>query len=80
MTTKQDISEWFLEGQKGGATHMIVVCDTFDHEDYPVYVMPKENVREIVKNYSGNMQNVMEVYNLSLNKEMQLNKTRVFEF
>lgn len=31
-TTQQEISEWFDRGVKEGATHMIVVCDTFDYE------------------------------------------------
>lgn len=38
MTTQDDIREWFLAGTELAATHLIVVCDTFDHEDYPVYV------------------------------------------
>jgi|ERR1039458_6306432 hypothetical protein len=38
MTTKEDLRRWFNEGVELKATHMIVVCDTFDHEDYPVYV------------------------------------------
>jgi hypothetical protein len=30
-TTKEDISQWFDEGVKKGATHMLVVTDTFDY-------------------------------------------------
>lgn len=47
-------------------THLVVVCDTFDHEDYPVYVKLGENVRDVVTKYNGpNMQRVMEVYDLT---------------
>ena len=46
-TTKQEIKEWLLEGLKTKSTHVITVCDTFDHEDYPVYVKPGGNVKDI---------------------------------
>lgn len=38
MTSRNDISSWFDSGIQLGATHMIVVCDTYDYDDYPVYV------------------------------------------
>jgi hypothetical protein len=45
-TSKEDIKVWIKRGQDQKATHMIVVCDTFDWEDYPVYVSASENVQE----------------------------------
>jgi len=45
-TTKEDIQRWLDYGKESGATHVIVVCDTFDWEDYPVYVSPTEDVNE----------------------------------
>lgn len=68
MTSKKEIEQWFRDGVEQGATHMIVVCDTFDYEDYPVYVASDQNFRKIVSKYqlsAGNMQKVMEVYDLS---------------
>lgn len=81
-TTKEDIKEWIKQGKAQGATHMIVVCDTFDWEDYPVYVKPDEDVRKRYDSYASgaNMQKVMEVYNLSKNIETQLKTRRNFEF
>jgi len=65
MTTREDLADWIDRGIEQGATHMIVVCDTFDYSDYPVYVKPSEDVRTVVKKYNGvNMQSIMEVYNL----------------
>ena len=65
-TTIEDLKRWFNRGKEIGATHLIVVCDTFDWEDYPSYVMPQENVVAKAEGYHGpNMQKVMEVYNLS---------------
>lgn len=78
--TRIDIACWFDNGVEKKATHMIVVCDTFDHEDYPVFVMSGEDVREKVKKYSENMQRVMEVYDLSMDKTEQLDQHRVFNY
>lgn len=81
-TTIQDLQEWFDRGVKEKATHMIVVCDTFDHEDYPVFVKPTENVHDVAKQYNNtNMQRIMEVYNLRMSKEEQFSsRARVFNY
>jgi hypothetical protein len=65
--SKEDIRRWLQEGSKDpDCTHVIVACDTFDYEDYPVYVKKGEDVQERIKEYSGkNMQRVMEVYSLT---------------
>lgn len=80
-TTRQDIIGWFKRGKDQGATHMIIVCDTYDWEDYPVYVMPDEDVHKKHSQYSGpNMQKVMEVYNLQKDMDSQMKQHRNFEF
>lgn len=79
--TRLDIQGWLTTGHEKKATHVIVVVDTFDHEDYPVYVMAEENVRDRYEEFNGkNMQRVMEVYNLSLPDDEQLAQKRVFNF
>jgi hypothetical protein len=46
---------------------MIVVCDTFDHEDYPVYAFGPEDCWGKYRSHDGvNMQRIMEVYDLNL--------------
>jgi hypothetical protein len=71
-TTKEDLKRWFDAGKKEDATHLIVVCDTFDHEDYPVHVKKGEDVNERVSHYNGpNMQKVMEVYSYKKTWEEQ---------
>jgi hypothetical protein len=73
-TTIDDLKEWFKDGKRQHATHMIVVDDAFEHEDYPVYVMPGMDVNEKLKDYTdANMQRVMEVY--SLKKKFEDQKT-----
>lgn len=79
--SKADIDRWFERGAVDGATHMIVVCDTFDHEDYPVYVRPGQKSREVAADYDGkNMQRVMEVYNLAQDKAAQLAERRAINY
>jgi len=80
-TTPDRIRAWLLEGRNAGATHMIVVCDTFEYDDYPVFVMPGQNPRDIAKEYDNvNMQKIMEVYAFSQDIEMQLKERRAFHW
>ena len=72
-TTKDDIRGWFESGVRQEATHLIVVCDTYDWEDYPVYIMPGTDAKEEVDKRQGkNMAKVMEVYNLKKDMEDQI--------
>ena len=64
--TKQDVDRWIATGKKNGATHIVSVCDTWNYEDYPVYVMPDEDVNKIASEYRGkNMQRINEIIDLS---------------
>lgn len=77
---REDLSRWFDKGILEGKGFMIVVCDTFNHEDYPVYCKA-ENFDKIYQSYNGvNMQTVMEVYDLSLSKDSQMGEHRAFHF
>lgn len=63
----KDIAGWFQDGLDEGAAYMIVVCDGFDHEDYPHYVSVSEahDFWTHFNYYDGkNMQRIMEVYDL----------------
>jgi hypothetical protein len=80
-TTQSEIRTWLERAKARGATHVIVVCDTFDHEDYPVEVMSGEDVKQKYDDYNGkDMNRVMEVYNLGLDIESQLSEYRAFHF
>lgn len=79
MTNRAEIERWFDKGIKDGATHLIVVVDTFDHSDYPVYAWSKQDALEKYDLYNRrDMQRVMEVYDLKLNKKLQLLELRAF--
>ena len=78
--TRSDIERW-LKGAPKTATHLIVVCDTYDWDDYPVYVEEGEDARAKADEYrTKSMQQVMEVYNLKMNIEAQLNEHRAFNY
>ena len=80
-TTQMDIKDWFDEGKKDGATHMIIVCDQFNHEDYPAYVSPDENVHDTLTYYRMSpMQTIMEVYDLHMDRDKQLSTPRVYNY
>lgn len=71
--TKQEIREWFIKAKYAQATHMLVVCDTWKYEDYPVMVFPPLTVDDVYRLYDCvNMQKVMEVYFLDDDMEKQL--------
>jgi hypothetical protein len=75
--SRQDISRWFDEGVSKGATHMLVVCDTFDWEDYPVFAKGDVDIK--IEHYrQASMQKIMEVYNLSMSKQEQMAERRVW--
>jgi len=77
--TKEDIARWVGKAKVEGCTHLIVVCDTFDHDDYPVYVKPNEDVKERVSYYNKvSMQRVMEVYDMSMSLDSQLKEHRAY--
>jgi hypothetical protein len=80
--TRQDIKRWLTENVPDKATHMAVVCDTFDWDDFPVYVSEGEDAREKLAKYQRgeNMTQLMEVYDLRKNIEEQLNQTRCFNY
>lgn len=78
MTTRQQISEWFDIGKDSNNEYMIIVCDTFDYEDYPVFANQPHFDRIYSNHNNVNLQRIMEVYNLKMDKETQLNETLTF--
>jgi hypothetical protein len=70
-TTATEIGEWFDRGVGQGAAYMVVVCDTFDWDDYPVYCATRQEAQSKIDN-PGSMQKVMEVYDLKASRAEQL--------
>ena len=81
VTSVEIIKVWLKQAEKKGCTHLMVVCDDFDHSDYPVYIMPAMNVtKEYENKHRKNMSRVMEIYNLSMDIEKQLKEYRAVHF
>jgi len=81
MMTREDIRGWLTDYplKPENPTHMIVAIDTFDYEDYPVYVEEGEDAQEKVDEINDrSMQKVMEVYNYSIDLEEQIAAKRVW--
>lgn len=78
-TTMNDIKEWINRYDSSEYSHVLIVSDTFEHEEYPVPVKIGENVKTIISEYSGKeMQRVMEVYNLNMNITKQVTSSKVW--
>lgn len=57
--------EWIQRALDEGASYIIVVCDTFDFDDYPVYVYPGQDPHKIANEYDQkSMQKVEELFSL----------------
>jgi len=77
VADKWMIESWLKCEKAAKSDYMLVVWDTFDFEDYPVYVS-KEDLDEAIRQYSINMQTVVEVYNFSLDIDDQLAEQRAW--
>lgn len=75
MTTSKRIREWFVEGVADNQRWMVIICDTFDHEDFPSYFSDAEVKKCIMAigdaQHGKNMEQLMEVYDLSLPMDEQ---------
>lgn len=72
--TRVEIGRWFDQAVRDGATHMMVVLDGYNFDEFPVNVMYGEDPQERADEYNTRtMQRVLEVYDLSISKEVQLN-------
>lgn len=62
-------------------THLIVVCDDFDMEDYPAFVHKTEDVHKRATHFrEASMQRVMEVYSRNHTREEQMSEQRAFHY
>lgn len=75
MTTSPLIKEWFDNGVGDNQRWMVIICDTFDYEDFPSYFTEgqADECRKYIRSAQNgeNMQRLMEVYDLSMPKDPQ---------
>lgn len=63
--TPDRIAEWIESAKTKFATHLILVTDTFNYEDYPVEVTRHQNFREVISERNArSMQRVYAVYEI----------------
>jgi hypothetical protein len=78
-TTRDDLRAWLERGKAQNARWMIVACDTFSYEDFPVFV--EDDEAAFWKEYDAHdkpdaMLKIMEVYDYRLPLEDQLAEHR----
>ncbi len=72
MTTSTVIHSWFKAAKAEGSKYLIVACDSFSHEDYPVFCKTADDALAGVDRLkNADMQRVMEVYDISLGWKAQ---------
>ena len=78
--TKEEIKKIVMSGNTGEYSHVIIVCDRFDYEDYPVFVKYGEDINKMISKYNNyqNMSKIMEIYNYNLDLNSQLNESRAY--
>lgn len=63
--SKEDVDRWIETAKKNGDRYVISVCDTFDWDDYPVYVPHGKNLMvERAKYDRVNMQKINEIFEI----------------
>ena len=75
MATRAEIQRWFEDGVAQKSAYMVVMCDTYDWDDYPVYAGDRSWAERLVKS-PVSMQKVMEVYDLQDDMQRQMSMHR----
>lgn len=75
--TLSDLKAMYDAGDTGEFSHMIVKCDMFDYEDYPVYVKVGEDARAVA---ARNSEKTMECYSYALGWDIQSVEHRAYHW
>ncbi len=80
LLTKEQIINGFEAGITSGATHMLIVWDTWDYDNsynFLVYSYPEEDVNDLIKQYDApGYYRVSAVLAMHLDLDQQLNDKR----
>ena len=64
--TREDVNRWIDTAKKKGCKYIISVCDTFDWDDYPVYIKDKNELILRIDDYDNvNMQKINEIIRIN---------------
>lgn len=50
MATYQEISQWFDDGKQQEKKYMLIICDTYDYEYYPLYFNSEVDAKDVFNN------------------------------
>lgn len=78
LITRETIAEWFDEGKDVGLHYMLIVYDDYNSDHYPVFTHTDNYHDEYKKFDNVKMQKVIEVYDLSKDRDEQLDMQLCF--
>ena len=80
--TRKEIKGWVDElFANPEYTHLVVACDTWDYDNYPVFVKQGEDVREVYNEHvKGDFNKVDEVYSRNHDRDEQMREWRALHF
>ncbi|KKM82799.1 hypothetical protein LCGC14_1315970 [marine sediment metagenome] len=76
--SEKEIKGWIEEAQRQKSSHLLIITDTFDYDNYPVFAHGKKDCMKKIEEYNDiNMQKVEEVYNMrrSIKKQFKENRS-----
>ena len=78
MSRALDIRAWFNDGKKMKSSFMIIVYDTLNGVDYPIFAA-SETINHVISEVRrAPMQRLLEVYNLDEDRNTQLAEARTW--
>ena len=64
--TLDDIQEWVASAKKKEVQYLVVVTDTYEWEDYPVYCKDLKELSKALNEYDlKNLQKITEIYDVT---------------
>ena len=76
--TSNDIKQWLDTAESNGTRWLIIAVDHWDYENYPMFCKTEDEFWDCFKraSNSGNMQSIDEIYDMALDREMQVAELR----
>ena len=77
--TRQDVEGWVIQAKEQGYMFLIVACDRFDYDNYPIYCNSGMDCDfQLSRIRCSEMHTVDEVYDMSMDIDAQLKERRAY--
>jgi hypothetical protein len=53
QASEEEKASWVAEARRQGATRILIVCDTFSYEQYPVYCRDEAELQSKTREYNS---------------------------